>query len=78
MPGDQARRMMAQPAWKTQLQRTQPGFKPLPPVLEEDGDTTSAAASVRSPATSTQRNADAARDAQDSSSLLDDADTDDI
>ena len=79
MPGEQARRMMAQPAWKTQLQRTQPGLQPLTPVLAEDGDTTSHAANMWSApdgylsSTSTQRDAGAARDAQDSSSFLDDA-----
>ena len=70
-PAEQARRMIAQPAWKTQLQRTQPGSTLLAPVMEEDVDSTSVAASMWSPpesyqsSTSTQRQADLARDAQD-------------
>ena len=86
MPQETPRRLMAKPAWKTQLQRQQ--FQAMTTVMEvqppqQDAESSSAAASIWSPlegyqaSTSTQRNADAARNAaQDSSSLLDEADGD--
>ena len=64
------------------LQPMQP-WQPLATIVEEDGgDATSQPASMWSPpdgyqsSTSTQRAADAARDAQDFTSLFDDADWD--
>ena len=72
---------MAQPAWKTCMESAQPAPQQLETVLEEYGDTTSQPASMwfapdrYQSSTSTQRAADAARDAQDAVSF-DDADWD--
>ena len=68
---------MVQPAWKTRVENAQLALQPLETVQEEDGDTASAAASTWSPpdgyqsSTSTQRAADAAKDAQDDVDLSD-------
>ena len=69
-------RQLAQPAWKTPMERAQQSSQTLAPIFEaqsaqDDADSTSAAPSMWSPpegyqsSTSTQRNADAARDAQE-------------
>ena len=76
-PNEQSKRLMAQPAWKTRIENAQPALQPLEIVQEEDGDTTSAAASMWSPpdgyqlSTCMQRAADAAKDAQDNVDLSD-------
>ena len=83
MPNESPRRMMTQPALKTQMHRQQ--FQPLSTVMEhqpsqDDAASSSPAADVSSPSdgyqssTSLQRAADAARDAQYKDEELSDVD----